>query len=257
MVNALWSALLNDEEDGSLFELLKNLQYYTESHFSAEEALMELADYPHLDAHRQEHHRFETQISEALFQHVEGHPFSLDLLRFLNDWLINHIKGRDRDYAAYIEERHTSIWTKGLRRIKNLFGRKALEERPGDVMDLEQAIEAHMLWRRAVEQHLLGSDAPGIDLTTIALTDACLLGNWIKAQHGSSLQRLDEFAELIKSHDLFHQCAGRVVALSQGRRLDEARQLARTELRHTSNQVRMNIIKLYGAVKRESLHDLP
>lgn len=75
-------------------------QSYTVSHFREEEAFMAIIKYSDLEEHRKKHVRFVQRISEARQAMNEGQQVSLQLLNFLRDWLVQHIKTEDQKYAG-------------------------------------------------------------------------------------------------------------------------------------------------------------
>ena len=79
---------------------LTELAQYTVEHFQTEEKLMTAARYQHLDAHKREHEKLVAEVVAFQRQFESGSvTITLDLMNFLSDWLINHIKGVDRRYV--------------------------------------------------------------------------------------------------------------------------------------------------------------
>ncbi len=81
------------------------LQYCTE-HFFREEKIMEEYGYPGLRLHR-ERHRGILRFVHALRVVALDRPERIDpdkMLRFLQDWLVNHIGKSDMDYVKHIRQ---------------------------------------------------------------------------------------------------------------------------------------------------------
>jgi hemerythrin len=77
---------------------------YTRTHFASEEALMAAAGYPELATHQDLHQELLHQVSDMEIRVEVGEPSaSLDLSRFLANWLINHIQAADRRFGAFSE----------------------------------------------------------------------------------------------------------------------------------------------------------
>lgn len=83
--------------------VLADLISYTRMHFAAEEGLMRAHGYPEAAAHKAEH--------EALIRRVEQFQegcragrvaLTIDILRFLQDWLIHHIGSSDRRIGTWL-----------------------------------------------------------------------------------------------------------------------------------------------------------
>lgn len=95
-----------------LVDAVSELEDYTLSHFLIEERVMELNQYPKLEAHKKQHDRFTDKILELknrltsgnlLSNDEELNQFFGDLLKFLRAWLTNHILQEDMDYKPYIK----------------------------------------------------------------------------------------------------------------------------------------------------------
>ncbi len=83
---------------GYVFVRLKG---YIRDHFSAEEALMRAAGYPHLEAHLAEHAAFRTRVNE-LQRKSAGHDVTLETVEFLRHWLTTHIAETDMAFVPYL-----------------------------------------------------------------------------------------------------------------------------------------------------------
>lgn len=84
-------------------QIVSELSEYTQTHFQAEEELMEQANYPALAGHRVEHRRFITRVVEFqkdLDAGTGGNAVAV--LEFLKDWLVKHIKKLDQSYSAHL-----------------------------------------------------------------------------------------------------------------------------------------------------------
>jgi len=106
IINMLNTAIISDDPKSHLEKILSNLAKYTRIHFSHEEELMEKHGYPDYQAHRQEHDALTSQVTDYISRLTEGKTsFSLDLMSFLRDWLVNHINGSDKKYSAFFKEK--------------------------------------------------------------------------------------------------------------------------------------------------------
>ncbi|MBL0955768.1 MAG: hemerythrin family protein [Leptospira sp.] len=95
-----------------LIEAVSELEDYTISHFLIEERVMELNQYPELEAHKKQHDRFTDKILELkkrltsgnlLTNDLELNHFFSDLIQFLRLWLTNHILKEDMNYKPFIK----------------------------------------------------------------------------------------------------------------------------------------------------------
>lgn len=103
-INRLWSAIVDKSNREQILMLIDELERYTVAHFSAEEKFMESTAYPDLAAHRQLHQTFVQRIATERQDVSAGKSISLDLLRFLKDWLVQHIQVEDQRYAAHCRQ---------------------------------------------------------------------------------------------------------------------------------------------------------
>ena len=93
-------------EDGSskerLGQLIKGLLDYAKVHFSNEEKYMESIGFPGLDKHREEHEAFIQKASEFYDKYQSGKLIlSLEVTNFIKEWITNHIKEEDKQYAIF------------------------------------------------------------------------------------------------------------------------------------------------------------
>jgi len=100
IINHLWSAIVRRAKGAEMQKILDELEHYSVTHFSAEEAFMQSEGFAGLEAHRRQHAQFVARIRAAREDLRQGKEISLDLLHFLSDWLAKHIQAEDRAYAA-------------------------------------------------------------------------------------------------------------------------------------------------------------
>ena len=99
---------------GSLRETGHFLYTYIMEHFTYEEKYMEENNYPGLENHKKTHKDFiqfykdfQSELKEEMtsgnFSSVEIDKLMGKIKKYLLDWLIQHIKGVDQEYAKYIK----------------------------------------------------------------------------------------------------------------------------------------------------------
>ncbi len=116
LINRIWQAIADHADIAVIVELTGELEKYTVAHFTAEEEFMRAANFPGLADHKQEHDEFVARIAKEKTQAIQSGAFSLNLLRFLRDWLINHILRSDRKYANFTQEKPSAL-TRLFRRL--------------------------------------------------------------------------------------------------------------------------------------------
>ncbi len=102
MLNDLNSAVLEGLSKQKVLHILDGLADYAVEHFREEEAMMRQTKYPDYDAHIQIHKVFVDKVvqTKADFEQGRGMVAS-EIVRFLVDWLINHIGKTDKKYGPY------------------------------------------------------------------------------------------------------------------------------------------------------------
>jgi hemerythrin len=87
-----------------LSKILDRLVQYTVLHFTHEESLMRLHQYPNFARHKAEHDALTRKVMEFQAEFNAGKiAMALEVLNFLQDWLQTHIKGSDFAYAACLK----------------------------------------------------------------------------------------------------------------------------------------------------------
>ncbi|OGP53639.1 MAG: hemerythrin [Deltaproteobacteria bacterium RBG_13_52_11] len=106
MINDLYDAMLTGKEKDAIGKLIDRLYTYAAMHFSQEEHYFDLFGYPETDNHKKEHNDFEQKVSAFEADFKEGRQsLSKDIIRFLSDWLVEHIKRSDKKYGPFLNER--------------------------------------------------------------------------------------------------------------------------------------------------------
>ncbi|MGB8011821.1 MAG: bacteriohemerythrin [Terriglobales bacterium] len=83
--------------------VLANVVNYTIHHFAAEENLMEQHGFPGTSAHRIEHNTLTLEIARLQKEHAAGKPRVAErFLRFLLQWLEEHILKTDKEYVEFL-----------------------------------------------------------------------------------------------------------------------------------------------------------
>jgi hemerythrin len=101
-LNNLNDAVKSQSSHLVMEEILLKMINYTHYHFSNEEKNMIHYKYPEYETHKQEHESLIEQVNDFYKRLKSGKSsFSLELLRFLYDWLIKHILGTDMKYKDF------------------------------------------------------------------------------------------------------------------------------------------------------------
>lgn len=104
LINKLHSAMRNRAAQTVMSQIFKELVDYTVQHFADEERMLEEAGYEKLAEHKKIHAKMVKQVQEYREQFESGAAtVTMDLMNLLSDWLINHIKGIDRQYVSKVQ----------------------------------------------------------------------------------------------------------------------------------------------------------
>jgi hemerythrin len=103
LFNELYEAMQQGHGDEVTARVLALVVDYTYYHFAYEEQLLREYGYAEEKAHRTEHAKL-TEQAMALTRKLQGgqSDVALGTLKFLCDWLNNHILGSDRKFAPFL-----------------------------------------------------------------------------------------------------------------------------------------------------------
>lgn len=104
LIDELWKAIVARSGRDDQLRLIGDLEDYAVQHFKEEELFMRSTGFPRLAEHKLAHETYVRRIASERASIISGSPtLSLDLLRFLQDWLVDHIQVLDREYARPYE----------------------------------------------------------------------------------------------------------------------------------------------------------
>ena len=106
MICDLHEAMRTGKGKGQVEAILRELEEYAVEHFGFEEKLMEKHKYPGYLNHRKEHEKFVDQVI-AFGNDFRANRAALttEVMNFLKNWLVGHIKGTDKKYSSFFNER--------------------------------------------------------------------------------------------------------------------------------------------------------
>ena len=103
LINDLHTAMKSGKGRTILGDIVRELEKYTRTHFLAEEALLQRAQYPKLNEHRAQHGEFVARVQQFRNDVEIGvGGDSVAVLTFLRDWLAKHIKQTDKMYSTHL-----------------------------------------------------------------------------------------------------------------------------------------------------------
>lgn len=105
IVNELLEAMKNKKSREIHSEIIDKLISYAFYHFSKEEGYLKKSNYPEIEQHKLEHEKFVDKIIKFKKDYDNNKiTLSIDMINFMNNWWVNHIKVSDRKYLPYVQE---------------------------------------------------------------------------------------------------------------------------------------------------------
>jgi hemerythrin len=100
LINDLNTAMAAGKGRDAVGSIVAELVKYTVDHFSTEERYFDKFKYADADTHKAEHKALVKKVADFQQNLAQGKAvLSIELMNFLKDWLINHIKGTDKKYT--------------------------------------------------------------------------------------------------------------------------------------------------------------
>ncbi len=105
LTNQLHESIMDGKSYDTLDKIFQNLIDYTIKHFSDEERLLLIYDYPQYKEHKKGHSDLTKEMRELFIQFKTGAlpAASLKVKKFLLTWIIDHILNSDMRYTKYID----------------------------------------------------------------------------------------------------------------------------------------------------------
>ncbi|GEM81978.1 CZB domain-containing protein [Meiothermus hypogaeus] len=112
-------------------------------------------------------------------------------------------------------------------------------------LDVQAVINAHLAWRKRLEDCILGRSNEELDIGVIMQDNQCLLGQWLYGQAARSTLALHpEFATLREAHRSFHLYAARVVQTLRMRGVEAAQAMLEADFDRLSKDIVFNLAAL-------------
>jgi methyl-accepting chemotaxis protein/hemerythrin len=106
LINELHAAMRARKSDSVLSDIVRRLKEYTVKHFGQEEEYFDRYGYPETAAHKELHARLVQQVLDFESDLKSGKAkVTMDIMRFLKDWLVKHIMGTDKKYSQFLNSK--------------------------------------------------------------------------------------------------------------------------------------------------------
>ena len=105
LINNLYDAMKKGSGKEILPSIINELYEYVEKHFSTEEKYFDRFNYPESETHKIEHYNFLKKVTEFKKGYEENQlALTVDVITFLQNWLVTHIKVVDKKYSQFFNE---------------------------------------------------------------------------------------------------------------------------------------------------------
>lgn len=103
LINDLYNVVSQKTGTREVARLIKSTDAYAKVHFRAEELMMQHYGYSDIHNQEQQHHAFEAKIRE-FYEELHDNPLvaQFDVLSYLRDWLIHHIRVEDTKLRSLV-----------------------------------------------------------------------------------------------------------------------------------------------------------
>ncbi|UZP67265.1 bacteriohemerythrin [Desulfovibrio mangrovi] len=106
LINSLHRAMKERRSKEHLIKIVDELKNYTVTHFKFEEDLFAKHRYPETPDHIRQHEKFVEKVLDFEEGLKSGKlTVTMDVMRFLKEWLMKHINGTDRRYTPFLREK--------------------------------------------------------------------------------------------------------------------------------------------------------
>jgi hemerythrin len=106
LINELHAAMRARKSDAVLVGVVERLKEYTVKHFGQEEEYFDRYGYAETAAHKELHAKLVKQVLDFESDLKSGRAkVTMDIMRFLKDWLVKHIMGTDKKYSEFLNSK--------------------------------------------------------------------------------------------------------------------------------------------------------
>lgn len=105
MLGDLYLALHDRKEDETRNSIFEELYNYIKYHLATEEKYFDKFNYEGAEEHKKEHEKFREKVdSFAKNKTEDNYKTSIDLLDFMENWLIDHVNDMDKKYVKCFKD---------------------------------------------------------------------------------------------------------------------------------------------------------
>ena len=106
LLNDYYNAVSQERNLDEIRRIFNELFKYADYHFKAEEEMMRAFGYGKIQLHVSEHESFENRLNELQASLISSKDeFDVEVICFLEEWLLNHILLSDKNFVDYTNTR--------------------------------------------------------------------------------------------------------------------------------------------------------
>jgi hemerythrin len=106
MINDLHDGMRQGKSKEIMGKIIGGLVGYAGTHFRTEEKYFDQFGYPDSGSHKKEHSNFTQKVADFKGGFDAGKfGLSMEVMNFLSNWLQNHIKGLDKKYGPFFNQK--------------------------------------------------------------------------------------------------------------------------------------------------------
>ncbi len=106
ILNKLYQYVYENKNREELHLILDELVAYAQKHFETEEKYFDLYYYDDSESHKKEHETLKLEVLNFQKEFLEGKKdITLELVDFLENWLVDHLDNQDQKYADFFNEK--------------------------------------------------------------------------------------------------------------------------------------------------------
>ena len=104
MIEDFHKALKKTNDTKPSLKIISEMKRYAQYHFATEDNYMKKYDYPRIKSHPIRHQEFVSEVTKLEKKIIAGKLIMPSVIvKYLNDWIKNHIKLEDKAYVNYFK----------------------------------------------------------------------------------------------------------------------------------------------------------
>ena len=101
IVNNFYEKFKNKSPEDEVANIISELQGYARMHFATEELYLKRYGLGQYDSHKIEHDSFMKEVDSMADKYKQGKiVLTIDIMKFVRNWITNHVLGTDMKYSA-------------------------------------------------------------------------------------------------------------------------------------------------------------